>query len=435
MSTQAKHVKSSLLVFAMATILSFSALAEEKITPEDYQALKKQVEALQEHLQQVEDGMQQYEEQMQVKEGQVEREVTKLKEDVARADEWKQTDTLIHLAGYADVGYSFSPGDSGNFSVGRFAPIFHYQYRDLVMLESELEITIDDAGETNVELEYMTIDYFMNDYVALVAGKFLSPVGQFRQNLHPSWINKFASAPPGFGHDGAAPTSDVGLQARGGFPMGDIFANYAAYISNGPELNAVFEDGEYELEGIVAEGLNADIDGDKVVGGRFGILPIPSLEIGISGAMGKASVTALELEEGIVPPDPEPDLQNEKSRDYDVYGADFIWSYTSFQLRGEYVKSKIGAATAGVTASSGATWKSWYTQASYLIPQTKFEPVIRYTDFDSPHTSQDQEQWGLGVNYLISNNVIAKVSYEYNKGLKGSKADSDRWLFQLAYGF
>ncbi len=435
MNTIAKHLKPALLVFSMATIVSFSAYAEEQISPTDYKALKKQVETLQDQLQQVQDGMQQYEEQMAIKEGQVEREVTKLKEDVAKADEWKQTDTLIHLAGYADVGYAFSPGDSGDFSVGRFSPIFHYQYRDLVMLESELELTINDAGETDVELEYMTIDYFLNDYVALVAGKFLSPVGQFRQNLHPSWINKFASAPPGFGHDGAAPTSDIGVQARGGIPMGRMFANYAAYVSNGPELNAVFEDGEYELEGIVAEGLNADVDGDKVAGGRLGLLPVPGLEVGISGATGKASVTALELEAGAVPPDPEPDLQNEKARDYDVYGADFVWSLASFQFRGEYIKSKIGAATEGVTASAGGTWRSWYTQASYLIPQTRIEPVIRYADFDSPHAIQDQEQWGLGLNYLISNNVIAKVSYEYNEGEKGSKADSDRWLFQLAYGF
>ena len=56
------------------------------------------------------------------------------------------------------------------------------------------EIEIDDAGETETNLEYLTIDWFINDYMALIAGKFLSPIGQFRQNLHPSWINKLPSA-------------------------------------------------------------------------------------------------------------------------------------------------------------------------------------------------------------------------------------------------
>lgn len=450
-SVNCNYFRRYILIMVIATALPWSAIADEK-----YDLLQQQVDTLKQQLQQVQQALQQFQDQMTVKEGQVERAVTALKKDVAKAAEWKDPDTLIHMAGYADVGYTFDSGETGSYGVGSFSPIFHYQYRDLVMLESELEIAINAQGETDLELEYMTIDYFLNDYIVLVGGKFLSPIGQFRQNQHPSWINKLASAPPGFGHDGAAPTSDVGVQVRGGFKMGNMFANYAVYASNGPELNATFEDGEFELEGIVAEGFGADPDGDKVFGGRFGFIPLPGLEIGISAAMGKASVTALELAHGgdegdehadkfrfallseDGPEDPEEpgfDLHDEQARDYDVFGMDFSYGLGNFRLRGEYVKSKIGAAEHGVTASEGATWKSWYTQAAYLIPQTRIEPVIRYTDFNSPHSSQDQTQWGLGLNYLISSNVIAKVTYEHNNGQAGSIADINRWLFQLAYGF
>lgn len=453
MSIVKHNFRLRMLTLVIAAALPLSAVADEK-----YDLLQQQVDALQQQLQQVQEVMQLFQDQMTIKEGQVEQAVTQLKEDVAKAAEWKHPDTLIHMAGYADVGYTFANGETGNFGVGNFSPIFHYQYRDLVMLESELEISISENGETELEMEYLTIDYFLNDHIALVAGKFLSPIGQFRQNLHPSWINKLASAPPGFGHDGAAPTSDVGVQARGGFKIGKKFANYAAYVSNGPELNATFEDDEFELEGIVAEGFGTDADGEKVFGGRFGFLPLAGLEIGISVATGKATVTALELahgddddegghgdekfsagllsEEG--PEEPEEsgfDLHDEQARDYDVFGMDFVWGLGNFQLRGEYVKSKVGAADHGVTASPGATWKSWYTQISYLIPQTRIEPVIRYTDFNSPHSSEDRTQWGLGLNYLISSNVIGKVTYEFNDGQPGSAADTDRWLFQLAYGF
>ncbi len=451
MSIVNRNFRRQVLALAIASTLPLSAVADEK-----YDLLQQQVDLLKQQLEQVQGTLQQYQEEMTVKEGQVEQAVTQLKEDVAKAAEWKDPDTLFHMAGYADVGYSFASGEDGNFNVGSFSPIFHFQYRDLVMLESELEIAIDETGETELEMEYLTIDYFLNDYVALVAGKFLSPIGQFRQNLHPSWINKLASAPPGFGHDGAAPTSDVGLQARGGFKIGNMFANYAAYASNGPELNATFEDGEFELEGIRAEGFGADADGEKVFGGRFGFMPLPGLEIGISAATGKATVTALELAHGEEedgdheekfgsflldedgpdePEEPGFDLHDEQARDYDVFGVDFVYGLGNFQLRGEYVKSKVGAAEHGVTASEGAAWESWYTQASYLIPQTRIEPVIRYTDFNSPHSSQDQTQWGLGLNYLISSNVIAKVTYELNDGQHGSIADINRWLIQLAYGF
>lgn len=112
-------------------------------------------------------------------------EVRVVKQTIARASEWRQPDTLIHMAGYADVGYADEEKKDGSFNVGTFAPIFHYQYRDLVMLESELELEVGEDGETEIKLEYLTIDVFLNDYMTLVGGKFLSPIGQFRQNPHP----------------------------------------------------------------------------------------------------------------------------------------------------------------------------------------------------------------------------------------------------------
>ncbi len=132
------------------------------------------------------------------------------------AKDEKFADSVVHLAGYGSVGYTDNRDTAGRFSQVQFSPIFHYQYKDLMMLESELEIRVTPEGETTTELEYLSLDLFLNDYATFVAGKFISPIGQFRQNLHPGWINKLPSAPPGFGHDGAAPASEVGIQLRGG---------------------------------------------------------------------------------------------------------------------------------------------------------------------------------------------------------------------------
>jgi len=361
--------------------------------------------------------------------------VTALNTEVQQAAEWKNPNTLVHLSGYADVGYTKKEGQDGSFGVGTFAPIFHYQYRDTVMMEAEMELTVDEKGETEVTLEYLTIDWFLNDYAVLVAGRFLSPIGQFRQNLHPSWINKLASAPPGFGHDGAAPISDLGVQLRGAFPMGGMRANYAVYVSNGPEINAEAEvdgtDIEYELDGVAAEGLGADIDGEKTYGGRIGILPIPSVEIGLSFVTGKATVTNIEAD--IEPP--AGSITGETARDYDVIGADFVWFTGNMSLRGEYVKTEVGETTTGVTASEAAEWTTWYSQIAYRLPDTKWEGVLRYSDYDSPHASVDQTQTAIGVNYLITNTFIAKLTYEFNDGLAGANSDLDQTMLQLAYGF
>jgi Phosphate-selective porin O and P len=362
--------------------------------------------------------------------------VTALNTEVQQASEWKNPNSLVHMSGYADVGYVKKESEDGSFVVGTFAPIFHYQYRDTVLMEAELEFEVGEDGETEVAMEYLTIDWFLNDYAALVAGKFLSPIGQFRQNLHPSWINKLASAPPGFGHDGAAPISDIGIQMRGGFPMGGMRANYAVYASNGPELNAEAEDDgaggfEYELDGVAAEGFGADSDGEKTYGGRIGLLPIASVEIGFSFATGMATVTNIEADSE----PPAGSISGETPRDYDVIGADFVWFTGNMSLRGEYVKTEVGEATTGVTASEAAEWTTWYTQIAYRLPNTKWEGVLRYADYDSPHASVDQKQTAIGVNYLVTNNFIAKLTHELNDGLDGADSDLDRTMLQLAYGF
>ena len=366
--------------------------------------------------------------------------VTALSSEVQQAAEWKNPNTLMHMAGFADVKFIKPENGDGSFGIGSFSPIFHYQYRDIVMLESEIEFQVGEDGETKIEMGYMTIDWFVSDYVAIIAGKFLSPVGQFRQNIHPSWINKMVSAPPGFGHDGAAPISDMGVQLRGGFPVGGIRTNYSLYVSNGPELKSETEDEiDFEIDGVAADGFGADRDGDKTWGGRFGILPMSSLEIGVSFATGKAAVTVLEANDVSSPSsglEPGTEFSGEALRSYDVTGADFVWFSGSMSLRGEYIKTEIGEASTGTTAGEGGVWEAVYTQLAYRLPDTRWEGVIRYGDFDAPGLNRDQTQTTVGINYLVTNNFIAKVTYEFNKGeVAGSMADNDRLLTQLAYGF
>jgi len=365
--------------------------------------------------------------------------VTALSSEVQQAAEWKNPNTLMHMAGFADVKFIKPENGDSSFGVGSFSPIFHYQYRDIVMLESEVEFQIAENGETIIDMGYMTIDWFVSDYAAIIAGKFLSPIGQFRQNMHPSWINKMVSAPPGFGHDGAAPISDMGIQLRGGFPVAGIRTNYAVYVSNGPELKSETEDDtNFELDGIAAEGFGADRDGEKSWGGRFAVLPMSSLEIGLSYASGKATVTAIETNSAPPPlTNPEGPITGQSARDYTVTGADFVLFNGSMSLRGEYIKTDIGDdTTTGVTNGDGGVWEALYTQFAYRVPNTKWEGVIRYGDFDAPGLIRDQKQTTLGINYLVTNNFIAKVSYEFNKGeVADTMADNDRLLTQLAYGF
>jgi len=364
-----------------------------------------------------------------------------LKKEVKSANEWRESDSIIHMAGYADVGYisDDTPGTEDSFTIGTFAPIFHFQFKEQVMLEAELEVELEDDGSTEINIEYLTIDWFINDYAVLVAGKFLSPIGNFRQNLHPSWINKLPSAPPGFGHDGAAPVSALGIQLRGGFHIGNMKANYAVYMGNGPEVKAEVEgDGsggieEIEFDGVEAEAFGADSDGEKVIGGRFAIFPIDSLEVGLSLLTGDASVTEFEDVDSSI--GGIPSLDDVDSSAYDVIGADISYQQKGFDAKFEYVKTEMDEVTIGAFNLESAEWATWYTQVAYRLLPSKYEVVLRVSDFDSAHDSKDIEQTAFGVNYLFSNNFIGKLGFESNDNPNTGEEAYDKWMLQLAYGF
>lgn len=250
--------------------------------------------------------------------------------------------------------------------------------------------------------------------MALSVGKFLSPIGQFRQNFHPSWINKLPSAPVGFGHGGAAPLANVGAALRGGLPkVLGLRHNYVAYISNAPTIS-IATDGDVDI------GTEAGTSSNSTplnVGGRYGINPVSGMEIGISGSYGKVA----ELDSA---------SEYVQSRDYSVLGADLTYNISGFDLRGEYVEQNIG--DNGSSSIEGGKWEALYVQIAYQISDVKLEPVIRYGSYKNPES--EKQQTVLGLNYLIANNVIAKVAYEFNE-TQGSTENNDKFLAQLAFGF
>ena len=350
--------------------------------------------------------------QRQVEQAATKQEVEELQTEVNQNAEFRFADSVVHLAGYGSARYVDGDEADSSFGVGSFNPIFHFQYKDLVLLEAEFEFEIEDDGSTKTELEYLTVDLLLHDYVTLLGGKFLSPVGYFRQNLHPAWINKLPSAPIGFGHDQAAPVAEVGFQARGGLPLpADMRLNYAIYGGNGPRLEV--EDGE--IEAVETEGFGGDDNSNKVVGGRIGFRPLPKLEIGISGVTGQTRVAG------------------DADRDYDVIDVDFNLTGLDFapglDIRGEFVTTYLGEG--GVLDPEKKRWSAWYLQAAYLMPWFPVEGVVRYGEFDFP--TDQHEQWVFGINYLFANQLIAKAAYETNDFDLG--VDEDRWLVELAFGF
>ncbi len=378
----------------------------------------------------------------------LERQIQELKREVEKtqrkaeeaAREAKAEDRALtkwHLAGYTAAGFTATDSDTeavdNTFEDVQFNPIFHFQYRDLVLFEGELEFEAASTGETEVELEYSDINVFLHDYVTLQVGKFLSPIGVFQEDLHPAWINKLPDRPAGFTGGGPEPLSDVGVQLRGAIPIRSTTLTYAFAAGNGPRA----EPDEIELEGF-----GKDNDDDKSLGGRISFLPFPWLEVGASYLT--ADVEGEEAASGIV-----------TEGAFDLWGADFAFTKGAFDIRGEYIESRLGSffglAEEGDPTTSlipRTKWEAWYVQAAYQLsgltnvwPFRKLEPVIRYSSVDARGfanfvaAAEEEQRLTGGLNYLFTPSLIGKLAVESRDFRDPAMDDAIEFRAQLAYGF
>jgi hypothetical protein len=316
------------------------------------------------------------------------------------------------LSGYAFAGFNNLEGENSSFNAG-FNPIFLWKLNDNLLFEGELEIDVED-NETNVELEYAQLSYIVNDYLTLGAGKFLNPSNYFSERLHPAWINKFASAPLPFGHDGLMAGTQLGIQARGGIPIGSTRATYAVYLSNGPSLNIEEEEeggehGHGPEPGTLDYDNFSDLNNNKAVGGRIGFKPIPAFDIGYGFEFASVAPSGTEF----------------RNVDAVTHSIDANYVRNSSLLlgvidaRAQLVWLNID--NPGIMPLDyGNDSRGGYGQLAYRPLEIdndyikNLEPVARYDWIDRPgDTGIDRMSFGL--NYWINASTVLKASYEFGK--------------------
>jgi len=352
-----------------------------------------------------------------------------------------ESDAKWHLAGYADVGFVGSNSASGNdsFVTGKFNPVFHFQYKDLLMFEGELEVGIDGDGATNVDLEYSQVNLFLNDYATLVVGKFLSPIGQFQERLHPSWINRIQGAPAGFGHDGVQPSSDTGIQLRGSLPVGKTRLAYTVMVGNGPRLTSE--------SAVDTEATGRDDNSNKSIGGRFGYFITPQIELGGSFLTAKVNSYTDPMSAAVIVPTGPTDAR------YKLWGFDGAYTQGNIAARFEYLNST-RASLFTVTDEEPLgeivptlDMEAWYGQVSYRLSNIdgsdfikRLEPVIRYGQFrvrgqNELAIENAQNRFNIGLNYWLAPSIVTKVGLEWRDFTEAGVDSETLYQFQVSYGF
>lgn len=356
------------------------------------------------------------------------------------------------LGGFAEATAAFSDRESGSgagFFSTSFNPALFVRFRDFLLFESELEISVTDDGDTEAVLEYGQFDLLLHDNLVLVFGKFLSPVGQFAERLHPAWINRLPNTPAGFGHDGLQPGAEVGVQARGGVQAGRSRFTYALAIGNGPRL---MEDGALDQAGF-----GGDDNDDKAVSGRIGFLPVPHLEFGASFQTAKVrpmigpEETMAAFAGSTAAADPESMASGPDTR-FRLWGIDGAYTRGPWDIRVEFLRGTRESYTLG--GSEPAIFPkmkltAWYVQIAYQlsgITQKRIlqnlEPVVRYGEFTikgMPELAEENQEkrWDVGLNYWFSPAIVLHGALEHRNltGREGGGRKDTRFLVQLGYGF
>lgn len=330
------------------------------------------------------------------------------------------------LRGYFHSGFEGLLNDDGaeyNFAGGSIAPILMYKQSDRLFFEAEFEGGFTPDGEFEWGMEFADMSYVINKYVTARAGKFILPFGTFMEKLHPAWINKLATRPLGFGHDGIAPSSDVGVELRGAFNAGPMKLNYQAYVVNGPQLK-IGED-EPEEAGMLKFDFLKDNNPNKAVGGRIGIFPFSnsSLEVGVSAMTAKVG-------------DKGSDYKDVRANLFAVdlnYVKSLNFMKSVIDIKGQFNYSKVSDANYALPGDTTDLYydfrnvsNGYYAQVSLrpsLVDNNfvrRLEVIGRYSSLQTPEGSlweQAPKQWAVGLNYWLNWRTVLKFGYQSTSGL------------------
>ncbi|MCH7885018.1 MAG: hypothetical protein IIC01_07155 [Planctomycetes bacterium] len=340
--------------------------------------------------------------------------------------------TNFVLGGAGVVTFQDRQNVDSTFGVG-IAPTLLWKPTDRLLLEVEIAFGLT-GDDTFVELDYAQVSYLLNDYMTITGGKFLTPFNTFWERWHPSWINKSATIPLMYERGLVGPTG-LGVQVRGGFPIGETKLNYAAYYVNGPD----FENTSFGTAGNLGFENFRDNNNDKSFGGRVGFLPIPELELGYSFLTGRVGDSGSRFS-GV---------------DTFIHGIDLSYAREFEAIKGRldlraeaiWVDTDRAIFTGPFDPFTFDNKRSgWFVQTAYRPTLSDFrlgdsielkntEFVLRYEQLreSGPGTrGADHSRLTFGINYWIRPNIVWKAGYSHDN-VSGDK-DENGFFMQFAFG-
>jgi hypothetical protein len=363
-------------------------------------------------------------------------------------------ETTLSIYGALAVGYSSFHGNAdtaangagrpsvpGGFYFGEFTPDFLIKLNDWILLEAEIGIT----GNGQVAAgSFAQADFFINDWLTIIGGRFVAPIGFYNERLNNPWINKLPGDAPGSGPllwQQVLPAMSMnGVQAAGAFYLGNspFKMEYNAYVSNGLNLapataGAPTIDELANLENMTNT-FNITQNG-KAYGGRLGLWwP----EKGLAGGVSLLHST---------------DYISGFTDSITCFAVDLSYHKDNWDIRLEYGRTDQQASSFGFDDIHRQGFHGQIAYRPKHLPNgflQKLEFVYRYgyvdfrgidpttlnlstyaTPVDVPVRRQQNE---IGINYWFAPRCVIKFAFQINDE-PGFHLHDNQFITELAWGW
>ncbi len=354
-------------------------------------------------------------------------------------------DRGLSIGGYGEVGIAqFRENNSNIVDAQRVILYVGYKYNDRIIFNSEVEFEHGftdenlDGQSGEVEVEFATLDFLLNDYFNLRGGLVLVPFGIINEVHEPTTF--FGVFRPDVERE-IIPTTWRGNGAGifgelNGVIQGTL--SYRAYLIESLDSRGFRAVNNRDAR---ASGNRARID-DIAFVSRVEYDPIPGLKFGGSWFIGNTGQN--ESVDG-----------EEIGGLFQMYEGDVQLQWRGLEARGLFVYTFLDDADLinlnnGFEGddSVGDEQFGWYVEAGYNILSLAdfgqyleyFAPFIRYENFDTQRSvpsgfarnpANDRQNLTFGLSYKPIPQVVIKADYQW----RDNEADSADNQFNLGLGF
>jgi hypothetical protein len=320
-------------------------------------------------------------------------------------------ETPVSLYGQMLAGYNKQNGHNGNFTTMQVSPFFLVQLNKRFLVEASIDLN----NVSGIGIGNALIDVFLNKWMTLMAGRYITPIGQFNLFYNHEWVNRLPDPPLMFNQVSPLGSTD-GFQLSGASYLGawPMKMTYQLYFGNGFQLAQ--KPSNYnqtvDLGGIV--GAPEEVSA-QAYGGRLGFwYPRYGLSWGLSG-----------YSNGVYSPG---------VRDhFALWGLDFTYRRGNWYFLTEWAdnyqqaKGTIGNNIDRRGMYAQISYRDYNNRSPYLA---KVEYVFRYsfanftginpskldfTAFGPGAAPINTNQYTLGINYWFYASNVVHFAYEINQ--------------------